>query len=82
MTSVFAKDFARRLRDEDEGLALTEYLVVLGLMIGGVIFAVMLFGLNLNLAWSQWADWLADSLYVDGSTVTAATTTEPTAPTQ
>lgn len=73
MTSVYAKDLARRFRDEDEGLALTEYLVVLGLMIGGVIAAVTLFGTNLNIAWTQWAGWITTNLGVAGSTVTTAT---------
>lgn len=65
MTAVFAKDLAQRFRREDEGLALTEYLVVLGLMIGGVIFAVMLFGQQLNVAWGEWADWIDTSIGVD-----------------
>lgn len=77
MTAVFAKDLAQRFRREDEGLALTEYLVLLGLMVGLVIFAVMQFGFNLNLAWSQWAQWIADSLYLAGGTTTAVTA-EPT----
>ncbi len=73
MTAVFAKDLAQRFRREDEGLALTEYLVVLGLMIGGVIFAVMLFGMNLNIAWTQWADWMSDNLWLEGGTETPTT---------
>ncbi|MCA0941686.1 hypothetical protein LCM08_18605 [Salipiger pacificus] len=81
MTADFAKYLAQRFRREDDGLALTEYLVVLGLMIGGVIFAVMLFGMNLNLAWTQWANWISDSLYVEGSAIVDDTETEPLTPT-
>ena len=43
-------------RDED-GLALTEYLILLGLLIGGVIAAVTLFGGNLSDTWGAWANY-------------------------
>lgn len=48
----------RRFLKEEDGIALSEYLVVLGLMLGGVITAVTLFGTNLNTAWDNWADWI------------------------
>ncbi|MCT4371918.1 hypothetical protein CLG85_016970 [Yangia mangrovi] len=68
MTADFTKYLAQRFRREDDGLALTEYLVVLGLMIGGVIFAVMLFGMNLNIAWTQWAEWMEGNLWITDGT--------------
>lgn len=46
----------RRFMKEEDGIALSEYLVVLGPMIGGVIVAVTLFGTNLGIAWDNWAD--------------------------
>lgn len=47
-----------QLRDSDEGLALTEYLILLGLLTAAVIGAVTLFGTNLADAWDGWAAWL------------------------
>ncbi|MYM55283.1 Flp family type IVb pilin [Thalassovita mangrovi] len=60
--TLYIADVIRRLRADDDGLALTEYLVVLGLLIGGVIAAVILFGDNLSAAWTAWAGWLDDQL--------------------
>jgi len=40
---------------EEDGVALTEYLVLLGLLVGGVIAAVTLAGTNLGIAWNSWA---------------------------
>lgn len=40
---------------EEEGIALTEYLILLGLLIAGVIAAVTLAGQNLSAAWNSWA---------------------------
>lgn len=64
MNSVtfYIKDLIRRLHDEEEGLALTEYLVVLGLLIGGVIGAVLIFGQNLSNAWTNWGTWIQTML--------------------
>jgi pilus assembly protein Flp/PilA len=45
-------------RKEEDGLALTEYLVVLGLLVGGTIIAVTLFGDNLAEVWTNWAGWV------------------------
>ena len=48
-------------RKEEDGLALTEYLILLGLLTGAVILAVLAFGANLGTEWQGWADWLRDS---------------------
>jgi pilus assembly protein Flp/PilA len=40
-------------RDED-GLALTEYLILLGLLVGASIAAISLIGEDLGLAWDAW----------------------------
>ena len=39
---------------EEDGVALTEYLILLGLLIGGVIVAVTTAGSNLSTAWGTW----------------------------
>ena len=64
MRNIISYYTARFARDE-EGLALTEYLVLLGLLIGGVIVAVTLFGQGLSDAWDSWTAWFG------GSNVTA-----------
>lgn len=48
-------------RKEEDGLALTEYLVLLGLLVGGIIVAVGAFGTNLETLWQAWADWVGGS---------------------
>lgn len=55
---TIAKYLISRLRKEEDGVALSEYLILLGLLVGGVIAAVLLFGTNLGLAWDAWADWI------------------------
>lgn len=45
-------------RKEEDGLALTEYLILLGLLAGAVIVAVGLFGTNLTGSWNTWALWI------------------------
>lgn len=56
--ATFAVHKIRHLRDQEEGLALTEYLVLLGLLVGGVITAVGLFGTGLSTTWTAWTNWL------------------------
>ncbi len=51
-------DVMRRMRDEEEGLALTEYLILLGLLTAVVVGAVIAFGDNLGDQWEAWAGWL------------------------
>ena len=48
-------------RDED-GVALTEYLILLALLVGGVITAVTAAGSNLSNAWEAWGNWWTTSL--------------------
>lgn len=50
-----------RFKREDEGLALTEYLILLGLLVGGVVAAVLAIGGDLNAAWSDWQNWFAST---------------------
>ena len=49
-------------RKEEDGLALTEYLVLLGLLIGGVIIGVGAFGTSLNTTWTGWSTWLTTNV--------------------
>ena len=39
---------------EEDGVALTEYLILLALLVGGVIIAVTAAGDNLSAAWDTW----------------------------
>ncbi|WEX89049.1 hypothetical protein PZN02_001590 [Sinorhizobium garamanticum] len=39
---------------EEDGVALSEYLILLGLLVGGVITAVTTAGTNLDTAWDNW----------------------------
>lgn len=52
----FAK-FISTFAHDEEGVALSEYLMLLALLIGGVLAAVILAGGNLNYAWYSWAGW-------------------------
>ncbi|MCL7464647.1 hypothetical protein [Phaeovulum sp. NW3] len=48
----------RHFKKDEDGLALTEYLILLGLLTGVVIAAVTIFGTGLGAAWDTWATWL------------------------
>ena len=43
---------------EESGVALSEYLVLLGLLTGGVAGAVVAFGTNLTEAYTSWSEWV------------------------
>jgi pilus assembly protein Flp/PilA len=58
MAIKYGTGLVRRLRDEEDGLALTEYLILLGLLTAAVIAAVTLFGGNLGTQWDLWAVWI------------------------
>ncbi|MEX0346099.1 MAG: hypothetical protein AB3N20_14335 [Rhizobiaceae bacterium] len=49
-------------RREEDGIALTEYLVLLGLLIGGVILAVIAAGEDLASAWESWGTFWTDEV--------------------
>ncbi len=51
---------ARFSKDED-GLALTEYLLLLGLLTGAVVVAVTTFGVGLGTNWTEWAAWMGSA---------------------
>lgn len=53
-------------RKEEDGLALTEYLILLGLLTAAVIIAVAAFGTNLGTAWGGWAAWIAATFGAGG----------------
>lgn len=61
------KAFVNRVRAfarEEDGVALTEYLILLALLVGGVITAVTLAGDNLAEVWNAWAGWFKTELAV------------------
>ncbi|MGG7646069.1 Flp family type IVb pilin [Rhodovulum sp. YNF3179] len=53
------KNLLARFRRDEDGLALTEYVVLLGLLTAAVVVAVNLFGANLAGIWSDWASWIS-----------------------
>ena len=61
------KTLLQRFSKEEDGIALTEYLILLGLLVGGVIVAVLLFGAQLSLVWDGW------SAFFSGGTISAPT---------
>ena len=58
MATKYGTGLVRRLRDEEDGLALTEYLILLGLLTAVVVGAVATFGESLGDQWALWATWL------------------------
>ena len=52
----------RAFATEEDGIALTEYLVLLAMVVGGVVAAVGLAGGNLASAWEGWQTWWGDNL--------------------
>lgn len=60
----------RRLYKQENGLALTEYLILLALLTGGVILAISMISGNLGIAWSGWDTFYSDMrANPDGETV-------------
>ena len=69
----------RRLVREEDGLALTEYLILLALLAGAVAGSIILFGETLDAGWSTWSTWLEglpepDPIVADGGTTDGGTT--------
>jgi pilus assembly protein Flp/PilA len=60
MTKIasIVRAFAR----EEDGVALTEYLILLGLLVGGVIVAVGVAGGSLSTAWGSWSNFFNNSV--------------------
>ena len=52
----------KRFSRDDQGLALTEYLVALSILIGAVLVAVALFGQALGTAFITWAGYVLTAL--------------------
>lgn len=44
-----------RFRKDERGLALTEYLLLLGLLTGGTLFSVQAVGGKMGAGWQSWA---------------------------
>lgn len=56
--SIRLLDMIYRFKSDEEGLALTEYLILLGLLTAAVIGAVLAFGEQLGVLWATWAVWI------------------------
>ncbi|MCI2400416.1 Flp family type IVb pilin [Aliiroseovarius subalbicans] len=48
-----------RFKRDQDGIALTEYLILLGLLTAAVIAAVLLFGEQLGIQWGTWGTWMS-----------------------
>ncbi len=51
----------RAFAREEDGVALSEYLILLGILVGGVIVAVGLVATDLAGAWTAWGTWFGDN---------------------
>ncbi|MGG7645458.1 Flp family type IVb pilin [Rhodovulum sp. YNF3179] len=51
---------ARGFFRDDDGLALTEYVVLLGVLTAIVVIAVQAFGVSVADVWVAWASWISD----------------------
>jgi pilus assembly protein Flp/PilA len=69
----FLRSQVSRFSKDENGLALTEYLILLGLLTAGVIAAVLLMGTSLGTAWGTWGNWFTDNT-VELSAPAATTT--------
>ena len=56
------KEMVAAFGREEDGIALTEYLILLGLLIGGVITAVTIAGNSLETVWTNWGNWWVANL--------------------
>ncbi|MCW0000978.1 hypothetical protein OE766_22345 [Pararhizobium sp. YC-54] len=52
----------RAFAREEDGVALTEYLILLALLVGGVITAVTAAGTGLAGVWTEWSTWWATAV--------------------
>lgn len=46
--------------DDERGLALTEYLILLGLVTGSVLVAILIIGATIDGVWSTWVSWFGN----------------------
>lgn len=56
--SAYIQDLMARFHSDEEGLALTEYLMLLGLLTAAVIGAVLAFGAQLGVLWEGWVTFM------------------------
>ncbi|SHH32862.1 Flp family type IVb pilin [Cognatishimia maritima] len=58
---TFCRAIARsRFADDESGVAIVEYLILLGLIAGSVIVAISIFGESMGVTWENWAAWAED----------------------
>lgn len=62
IATVYTAGLIAKFRSEEEGLALTEYLVLLGLLVSALILAVIAFGSGLANTWNTWSAWIEANL--------------------
>lgn len=59
----------RQFRDDEEGLALTEYLILLALLTGGVVLSVIFIGEQLEIAWGNWGTFFSELAGLETPTI-------------
>jgi pilus assembly protein Flp/PilA len=59
---MYLRDLLEQFAKQEDGLALSEYLVLLGLIMGGVVSAVFVLGSNLGILWGGWALWITSAI--------------------
>lgn len=57
--NAYVRDLVVRFKSDEEGLALTEYVILLGLLTAAVIGAVLLFGGALDEIWRAWVAFIS-----------------------
>ena len=55
----YVLEYVSKFKNEEQGIALTEYLILLGLLTAGVIVAVLAIGVDLGAYWNSWAAWFS-----------------------
>ena len=57
--TFYIKNMVLRFHSDEEGIALTEYLLLLGLLTSAVILAVIAFGDQLGTTWTAWTTFMS-----------------------
>ena len=61
---MYLRDPLERFAKQEDGIALTEYLTLLGLLLGGVFTAVAGFNDSLTGVWDTFTAWLSSNAIV------------------
>jgi pilus assembly protein Flp/PilA len=59
---MYIRDLLERFAKQEEGIALTEYLMLLGLLSGGIISVVLVFSSTAAGKWESWSSWFSSGV--------------------